>query len=88
MQLANQSSDDVTGYVVFASHVTEFRIDVLADVDRQRAARVKAASAGRIHRTGHITDKNNTFSLFFNHRIGDWDSGEESLGIGMERISV
>ena len=73
---------------VFAAHVAEFRVHLFADIYCQRAARVEAAAARRVHRAGYIAHQDDALAFLFDDRIGDRHGGEQRLGVGVQGIVV
>ena len=49
---------------------------------------METAARRRIGRTGHVASQNNPLPVPFDDRVGDRDSREERLGVGMQGMVV
>jgi hypothetical protein len=71
----------MAGNIMQATQIHKLRRFLRADVLGVRAARMEAATFGRIHRAWHIPLKDDPFRLVIG--IRDRYSGKEGLGVGM-----
>src|SRR5437588_1840169 len=74
-------ADAYAGREVIRLDLRERRHDLLARLNRPRAARVKATARGRVYRRGNVALKNYALARRLDDGVGDGNGGDESLRV-------